>query len=101
MINCLHTRVVSKVDMHMGAGPECGLDYFTFAVEHMSGTVENVLAPTLVANNESFGRLIACSLASFNRCGWACSRHCDSLFYNSYSNLVRRPAAQSMRSRQY
>ena len=46
----------------MGAGPKCGLDYFPFAVEHMSGTVENVLAPTLVANNESFGRLIACRL---------------------------------------
>jgi hypothetical protein len=30
-------------------------------------TIENVLAPTLVANNESFGRLIACRLASFNR----------------------------------
>ena len=50
----------------------------------MSGTVENVTARTLLVNNERFGRLIACRLASFNRYDRARARHCDSLFYYSY-----------------
>ena len=26
VIHCLYTRVVRKIDMHMGARPDCGLD---------------------------------------------------------------------------
>ena len=65
--------------MHVGAGPDCGLDSFPLAVEHMSGTVENVTARTLLVNNERLGRLIACRLASFNRYDRARSRHCESV----------------------
>ena len=76
-IDCPRTRVVSEIHMHVGTGPDCGLDSFPFAVEHMSGTVENVTARTLVVNNERLRRLIACRLASFNCHDGARSRHCD------------------------
>ena len=83
VINCPHTPVVSKIDMNVGAGPDCALDSFALAVEHMSAAVENVMARALVVNNERFGRLIACRLASFNRCGRARSRHRECLFRSS------------------
>ena len=67
VIYCPHTRVIGEVDMHVGAGPDRALHSFPLAVEDMAGTVENVMARTLVVNNESFRRLIACRLTSFNR----------------------------------
>lgn len=85
VINRPGTPVVSKIDMHAGAGADSALDGFPFAVEHVTGTFENELAPTLVVNNESSARLIACHLASFNRYGRALSGYGKSPFHNSYS----------------
>ncbi len=80
VINCPHTARAGKIDMHASAGSDRGPDYFSFAVQHMTATVENVRAsiPVLV-DNERFGRLITCRLACLNRFGDVRSSYRDSL----------------------
>src|SRR5678815_634067 len=66
MIDRLCAPILRKIDLHTGAGSDCGSDALPFLVEDMSPTIKHVGTGTLMIHYESFARLIACRLASRN-----------------------------------
>src|SRR6266853_3360222 len=62
---------VCEVDSHASAGLDRGFDYCSRLVHNVTLPVENItvrLIRAVLANNESFERLITCRRAVFARC---------------------------------
>src|SRR5467141_2656489 len=68
-----HTQIpyVYVINTHVGAGFDRGLDHFAVLVHNVTRPVENITARivrTVLANNESFGRLIIGGRPFLSRC---------------------------------